>query len=368
MVESIFEDVHSQRLDALANYSLATTRAMRAGIQAIGAAYAKTAEIQPKHGVKQFDRFLSNQGIDVAKLRPAWVRFVLGGRPEVLLALDWTEFDDDDHATLCLYVVTTHGRATPLLWETHKKSELRDRRTDLEHALIAAAQAAIPEDVAVTVLADRGFGDQVLYNTLDVLGWKYVIRFRGAILVEHDGVQRPASEWVAPNGRVRMLTGARVTRDRTEIGAVVAVRAKAMKDAWFLATNLTERTATEIVKLYGRRFTIEETFRDQKDLRFGMGLRATHIKSGARRDRLLLLLAIAIAFLTLLGAASERCGMDAYLRANTVKKRTHSLFRQGTYWYDCLPTMRGDWFKRLTAALAEVLDEHQALKEMLGKI
>ena len=58
MVESIFEDMHSQRLDALASYAEATTRAMRAGVHAIGAAYAETAEIKPKHGIKQFDRFL----------------------------------------------------------------------------------------------------------------------------------------------------------------------------------------------------------------------------------------------------------------------------------------------------------------------
>jgi hypothetical protein len=368
MVESIFEDMHSQRLDALANYSEATMRAMRAGIHAIGAAYAETADIKPKHGIKQFDRFLSNKGLDVEKLRPAWARFVLGGRPEVLLALDWTEFDDDDHSTLCIYVVTTHGRATPLAWQTHKKSELKDRRTAAEHALIEAVHAAIPEDIRVTVLADRGFGDQVLYELLDTLGWSYVIRFRGGILVEHEGEQKPASEWLSPNGRARRLDGARVTADKTQVGAVVTVRAKSMKEAWHLATNVEKATATEIVKLYGRRFTIEETFRDEKDLRFGMGLRATHIRNAARRDRLLMLLAIAIAFLTLIGAASERAGMDAWLRANTVKRRTHSLFRQGAYWYRCLPTMRDEWFDGLMSALAAVLDEHQEMTEMLGKI
>lgn len=367
MVESIFEDMHGQRMDALANYAEATTRAMRAGVHAIGAAYAETAEIKPKHGIKQFDRFLSNKGLDVAKLRPAWARFVLGGRKQVLLALDWTEFDDDDHATICIYVVTTHGRATPLAWQTYKKSELRDRRTEAEHALISAVHAAIPDSVEVTVLADRGFGDQHLYESLEMLGWNYVIRFRGAILVEHDGVQKQACEWVTPNGRARRLDGARVTADRTQIGAVVTAHAKAMKEPWILATNV-KQAAGEIVKLYGRRFTIEETFRDEKDLRFGMGLRATHIRNAARRDRLLMLLAIAIAFLTLIGAASERAGMDAWLRANTVKRRTHSLFRQGSYWYRCIPTMRDDWFDQLMAALAHVLEEHRELTEMLGAI
>jgi len=368
MVEGIFEDVHSQRLDALGRYAAATIRAMRAGVHAIGAAYAETAEIRPKHGVKSFDRFLSNPGLDVEELRPAWARFVLGGRPEVLVALDWTEFDDDDHATLCLYVVTTHGRATPLAWKTHKKSELANRRTSLEHAFIESVHAAIGKDIGVTLLADRGFGDQAFYDLLEVLGWRYVIRFRGAILVEHEGVQKKASAWVAPHGRATKLVSARVTADKTQVGAVVVVRGKKMKEPWILATNLPNETARQVVKLYGRRFTIEETFRDEKDLRFGMGLRATHIRSAARRDRLLMVLAIAIAFLTLLGAASERAGMDAWLRVNTVKTRTHSLFRQGSYWYRCLPTMRPDWFTLLMDALALVIEEHQEMTHILGKI
>lgn len=63
--------------------------------------------------------------------------------------------------------------------------------------------------------------------------------------------------------------------------------------------------------------------------RFGIGLRETRVRREARRDRLLMLLAVSRALLTLLGADSERSGLDAYLKVNTVKHRTHSLFRQG---------------------------------------
>ena len=37
---------------------------------------------------------------------------------------------------------------------------------------------------------------------------------------------------------------------------------------------------------------------------------------------------LSIALLTLLGAAGESLGYDRWLKANTVKTRTHSLFRQ----------------------------------------
>lgn len=45
------------------------------------------------------------------------------------------------------------------------------------------------------------------------------------------------------------------------------------------------------------------TFRDAKDVHFGMALSATDIRNTDRRDRLLFLGAIAHALLTLLGAA-----------------------------------------------------------------
>jgi hypothetical protein len=85
------------------------------------------------------------------------------------------------------------------------------------------------------------------------------------------------------------------------------------------------------VKLYSKRFTIEESFRDQKNLRFGMGLSETRIGTPERRDRMLLVSAMATALLTILGAAGEAIGIDKYLKTNTVTHRTLSLLNQGLF-------------------------------------
>lgn len=54
---------------------------------------------------------------------------------------------------LCAYVVTTHGRATPLCWKTHTKSKLTDgARTAAEHDLIERLSRAISEEVSITLL------------------------------------------------------------------------------------------------------------------------------------------------------------------------------------------------------------------------
>jgi hypothetical protein len=370
LVEELFEDdLHARRVVSLANGVTGVLRAATLSVHAIGEGYAEVARTKPRFGVKQVDRFLSNTAIDVARLTPSWTKFVVGVRKEIVVALDWTDFEKDDHTTLCAYLVTSHGRATPLTWKTVTKSSLAGRRNDFEYEVIDRVHAALAPDVAVTLLADRGFGDQKLYALLESLGWDYVIRFRGAILVEDaGGTQKAAEAWVPSSGRATMIKSARVTKERAPVPAVVVVHQAKMKEPWCLATSLAALKAAEIVALYGKRFTIEETFRDAKDLRFGMGLSATHIRDAGRRDRLLLLAAIAQALLTLLGAASEKTGMDAYLKVNTAKKRTHSLFRQGTYWYGAIPEMRDDWLQNLMTAFDEIVREHAIFAEVYALI
>jgi hypothetical protein len=213
--------------------------------------------------------------------------------------------------------------------------------------------------VEVDLLGDRGFGDQKLYELLMLYGWDFTIRFRGNIRVENvKGDARSANEWVPPTGRPLILRDAKVTDDRFSVPAVVVVHAKGMKEPWCMVTSHKEFTASQVVKRYGRRFSIEETFRDTKDLHFGMGLKATHIRNADRRDRLLLLVAMAHTLLTLLGAASEASGLDRYLKVNTVKRRTLSLYRQGLYWYECIPDMRTEWLRRLMTAYDEIIRTH----------
>jgi len=351
-------DMHAMRVLSLANGVAGVLNTAVLSVHGIGQAYARLARITPKAGVKQVDRTLSNDGIEVDAVMRRWAQYVVGTHPSVVVALDWTDFDDDDHTTLCAYLVTTHGRAMPIAWKTMKKSKLADHRTATELTLIETLHTWLPASVGVTLLADRGFGSQVLYENLNMLGWDFVIRFRECILVDCDGVQKPASQWLLSTGRARKLAAAKVTSDRTEVGAVVVAKAAKMKDAWCLATSLGALTAAQVVKLYGRRFTIEETFRDTKDLHFGLGLKATHIRNADRRDRLLLLVAMAHTLLTLLGAASEASGLDRYLKVNTVKRRTLSLYRQGLYWYECIPDMREDWLRRLMTAYDEIVRTH----------
>ncbi len=146
----------------------------------------------------------------------------------------------------------------------------------------------------VTVLADRGFADAKFYALLKQLDFEYVVRFRSDVLVtSEEGETRPATQWVPEGGRAKVLRGARVTAVGAQVGAVVCVKRKGMKESWCLATRFHESTAQEVMDVYARRFTIEESFRDVKELKFGMGLKQVCVKTPDRRDRLLLISALA---------------------------------------------------------------------------
>ena len=114
--------------------------------------------------------------------------------------------------------------------------------------------------------------------------------------------------------------------------------------------------------VYGKRWGIECGFRDTKDIRFGMGMGSIRVNSPERRDRLWLFNALAIALLTLLGAAGEALGYDRMLKSNTTKRRTHSLFRQGCMLYDLIPTMPESRLRPLMQCFSRMLQRPTAVR------
>jgi hypothetical protein len=118
-----------------------------------------------------------------------------------------------------------------------------------------------------------------------------------------------------------------------------------------------DATASQVVKLYSKRWTVEPGFRDTKDLRFGMDLSAIRIADPQHRDCLLLLNAFAVLLVTLLGAAGKSLGMDRHLKSNTVRTRSHSLFRQGCMLYELTTNMPEHRLRPLVKRYAELLQQ-----------
>lgn len=358
-------DLHAKTLLSLHAAVLGTVHAAQAGVALIGRGLACARGLNHKHAIKQVDRLLSNPRLDPIELTPAWVCYVIAQRSQIVVALDWTEFAKDGHSTLTVSVVTKSGRATPPLWRSVPTADIQ--RIAAEDELIERLRAAVPESVRITLLADRGFGTKDCYGFLEALGIDYIIRFKESTLVtDSDGQQRPAREYVPRSGGAHAIPGAQVTAAKKPVAQVVCKRARGMKQAWCLASSRGDLLPSEVVNLYALRFTIEERFRDTKNEHSGMGLSAVRIKSCDRRDRLLLLIALAQVLLHLLGAAGESLGMDRLLKTNTRAGRAHSLYHQGELYYQALLTMRPDSAHALLQRFDTLLREHPQCRQILA--
>jgi hypothetical protein len=118
-------DLHAKRVESLAGATLGAMTGASLAVAMIGQALAQARGLVTKHAVKQVDRLMSNAGIDVWDSFARWVPQQIGaivprrsdrgatGGPDILVAMDWTDFDHDGQSTLVLSLVTGHGGRRP---------------------------------------------------------------------------------------------------------------------------------------------------------------------------------------------------------------------------------------------------------------
>jgi hypothetical protein len=360
---------HSKRVESIASAALGIVASGSLIIHRIGRGMAELFNLTDKSAIKQVDRLLSNKKLQLSEIAPHWIAYLLGDRKEIMVTMDWTDFDHDNQSTLVLSLVTTHGRATPLLWKTVDKSSLKDNRNNYEDEVLSQLRDGIPEFVCVTILADRGFCDTKLLSFLAELKFDYIIRIRGNIVVEDEtGEIRKAAEWVGQAGKTKTIRDAKLTNEKYEVPLIACKHAKQMKEPWCIVSSREELSGSWAIKWYEKRWGCEPQFRDMKDITFGAGLSFTHIKNSNRRDRLLLIHAIARLVLTLLGAAGEKIGLDKYLKSNTSAKRQLSLFKQGCIYFRRLFRMVKETAVKLIEAFYDLVMENKNASVIIGNV
>src|SRR3954469_23812391 len=295
------EDIHTKRVDSLANATLGVMTGASLGVAIIGKSLAQARGLLPKHAIKQVDRLLSNRKLEAWDLFATWVPELVGSRTDLVVAMDWTDFDADGQATLALKLVTRHGRATPLIWLSVLKDELKDARNDYEDACLRRLAEVLPAGVRVTILADRGFADTKLFDFLGELGFGYVIRLKGNTRVGAPGGRLGRPGWPAAQAaRCHSHRGAlpgrrgRVRARQAHEGALVPGYRKPRRDRAADHQTLLEKVDGQA------QFPGHQGFA----LRHGPR-RGPHRGPSAA---LLLLNAFAVVLLTLLGAAGESLG------------------------------------------------------------
>jgi hypothetical protein len=117
-------DLHAKRVLSLANAALGVIRTASLAVNTIGQGLALARGLTTKHAIKQVDRLLSNEGIDIDAALRHWVPYVVGPRASINVAMDWTDFDADDQATIMLSLLTRPRHAAAV---AHRGSPLRSK-------------------------------------------------------------------------------------------------------------------------------------------------------------------------------------------------------------------------------------------------
>jgi len=83
-------DVHAKRIYSMANATVGVMSSGSLAIHTIGQGLAQARGLVTKHAIKQVDRLLSNNGIDVWDMFGYWIPEMVGSRKEIVIAMDWT--------------------------------------------------------------------------------------------------------------------------------------------------------------------------------------------------------------------------------------------------------------------------------------
>ena len=102
------EDIHTKRVESLANATLGVMTGASLAVAMIGKSLAQARGLLPKHAIKQVDRLLSNSKLEA--VFATWVPEMVGSRTDIVVAMDWTDYDADGQATLALKLVTAGRR------------------------------------------------------------------------------------------------------------------------------------------------------------------------------------------------------------------------------------------------------------------
>ena len=232
----------------------------------------------------------------------------------MLLVVDWSDLTPDQRWHWLRASVAVNGRSVTLYEEVHPQRLYANRGVH-RRFLLRVAQM-LPAGCVPIAMTDAGF-HSTWFKLVAERGWSYVGRIRG-----RDMVRQADGQWIGckalyaqasqnaldlgrcgyvrsnctecrlilikekPRGRHRLNVYGKNRVGRSSLKCAAAAR-----EPWLLAASPTlDHLATQsIVNLYAQRMTIEESFRDTKNLRWGQGLHITRSRSRARLQILLLI-------------------------------------------------------------------------------
>jgi Transposase DDE domain len=309
---------------------VALCQAAQASSFAIAGQLACLSEVQFGSALTRLYRFLRNERFDNWLLTEQMLKLLGKERKHLLLALDWTKWQD--RFSVLSVSVCVGTRSIPLAASACRKPELARSQNLWEETFLRLTVDRLRAcRVRAVWLCDRGFHRVAWLKRLVEMEQHFVVRLQRDVTVHLRDEPCLLKSLEIKEGEHKDFGFVGLRADGFARARLIGVWAEGAKEVWWLATDLTNRVST-IVAYYDRRMGIEEQFRDTKGHRFGMKLRWTQFTKAEFVERMYLLVGVALLLWTTVGRAVEVEEPKVRLESRTKGARL-SLARIGSYYW-----------------------------------
>jgi len=278
---------------------------------------------------KRFERFLSNQAVDVKTWYEPWARWLLqsasvGGT--VHLVVDTTKVSA--YRRQLMIAVAYQRRTLPIAWDwvEYRRGHCPAK---LQVQLLKYVQTLLPVGVKVSFVGDSEFGNVTVIKQLNKWGWDYALRQKGRTLFRqaHDHDFRRLDTIDVTRGECIWLGNVRLTAQECRVHVMIYWK-NGEKEPWILATN--QLSGLPTVRLYNRRMWIEEMFGDMKG--HGVNLELSRLRTSDRLSRLTMAVCILYVWLVTMGEYVLLHGFQDEI--DRTDRQDLSIFRLGWDWLE----------------------------------
>lgn len=344
-----------------------------------------------RHRVKRIDRLLGNETIH--HHREAIYRDIAGAwlsdLQTALIVVDWSDLTADQSWHLLRASIAVEGRSVTVYEEVHPRRRLASRW--VHQRFLARLERLLPNGCQPIIMTDAGFRS-TWFDAVDRRHWQWVGRIRN-----RDRVSLAEDEWKPAKDLYALATAtprefchvlhvrnhpaarrfvlvkepAKGRTHQTRFG--IRCRsyrslqaAQREREPWLLACSpgLAHLSPAAIVALYVQRMRIEQSFRDTKNERLGMGLSAARSRSARRYELLLLIGHLAAWLLRLIGEGAQQCQLALQFQSTCRTKRkeisvmtlANRVIRDGLQWLT--PRLLRQASERLRLQAQEAVHAH----------
>lgn len=337
--------MHASRRGALSACVASLLGGSSATVTRIGRGLKSRAK--EKHNIKRADRLLSNHRLhgEAMTIYASMARTIIQGIARPIILVDWSDLDASKRHFLLRATLAIDSRCLTLYEEVHEVTTKEKPKTHRQ--FLNRLAGIVGPDCHPIIVTDAGFKTPWFREVL-ALNWDFVGRSRKpnyyslddahwqSISVLYEQATASAKVFKGRINRHKPLDCTMVLYKQKRQGRTALTRRgqprrskkalthkKSANDPWLLSTSLPthQQMAKRVVNIYRTRMQIEESFRDMKSSRFGLGFEQNGTRQIKRMTLLILLTTLANWILVILGMAATVSNQHRQYQANTTRDK-----------------------------------------------